>query len=134
VNIETDGSPLSGVRVLVADYYEPLRWLRAHLLRKSGAEVLEASTGQHVLGILETGKTDVALLDSSLRDMPMVELRSKMRAMPAAASIPVVYTTSSELEVPPPDSEAFFREPINVSELVRTILLLLERATLSAFS
>ena len=89
-------------------------------------------TGLEALEILEEGGVDVALLDSNLPGR--AELRNKMRAMPAAASIPVVYTIVSESELPPPDGTAFFREPLNVYELVKTILLLLGRASSSAFS
>ncbi len=131
MNVPGGGTPLAGVRVLVANHYQPLRWLLAHLLRRSGAEVQEVSTGLDALAVLEKGNIDVALLDSGLPDIPMAEVRNKMRTMPAAEKIPVVYTTSSEAEPPPHAGEASVGDPLNVKEVVRTILLLLGRATLS---
>ena len=60
-----------------------------------GAEVLEAITGRDALAILEKGNVDVALLDPCLPDIPMIEVRNKMRAMPAAK------TTRWSMQPPP---------------------------------
>ena len=126
---EGAGLLLAGVRVLVVDHYQPLRWLKAHLLRKTGAEVLEAATGAEALEILDTAKVDVALLDYSLWDMPAAELRRRMQEKQAAAAVPVIYFVASEADQRPPDGEAFLPEPPDADKLATTILMVLGRAT-----
>ena len=119
---------MAGVRVLVVDHYEPLRWLKAHLLRRTGAEVLEAATGAEALDTLDAAKVDVALLDCSLIDMPAAEVRRKMREKPAAAAVPVIYIVASETDQPPPNGEAFLQEPLDADKLASTILVVLRLA------
>jgi CheY-like chemotaxis protein len=121
------GMPLAGVRVLVVHHYEPLRWLKAHLLRRRGAEVLEASTGTEALELLDAAKVDVALIDCALIDMPAAEVGSRIRENPATAAVPVIYIVASEADRPPPNREAVLQEPVDVDRLASTILAVLGR-------
>jgi CheY-like chemotaxis protein len=119
---------LAGVRVLVVEHYPALRWLQAHILRRKGAEVLEAGSGAEALGMLDAERVDVVLLDCDLYDMPAPELRSRMREMPAVADVPVIYIAGSEADPPPPDGQAYLPKPIDTDKLVLTIRLVLGHA------
>ena len=115
---------LLALRILVVDDYEPLRYLKAILLRRSGATVIEAKSGREALKILEVEPVDLAVLDINLPDMSAIELGEAMRADAETASIPVIYTSASERPVGLAPNAVFFQEPIDRVELTRTILQL----------
>jgi CheY-like chemotaxis protein len=119
--------PLSKLRILVVDDYEPIRFLKARLLRKSGAEVLEAKSGAEALKILETEKIDLAVLDINLPDMSAMQLRDLLRAAPATASLPLIYTSASERHSELDAGEVFFQELIDANVLNDAIRKLVGR-------
>ncbi len=122
---------LAGLSVLVADHYEPLRWFKVHLLRRMGAEVVEAASGSEVLAALKKRRVDVALLDCGLVDPPLTEVRKRMRQSPITAAIPVIYVSESGSDPSPGEAEGFLLGPVDADELAITILLVLG---VSAFS
>ncbi len=120
--------PLSTLRILLVDDFEPLRYLKSLQLRKTGALILEAKTGREALKILETQAVDVALLDINLPDMSAIELGETMLADKAMSGIPVIYTSASDRPEKLSQDAVFFQEPIEQAELVRTIKRMLRRA------
>jgi CheY-like chemotaxis protein len=112
---------LSTVRVLVVDDYEPLRFLKATLLRRAGAIVQEANCGQEALKMLETERPDLALLDFNLPDMSAKELGRRMRENPATSALPVIFTSASDRPPLLGPGEVFFQEPFDLKELVAAI-------------
>ena len=112
--------PLPGVRVLVVDHYEALRWLQAHMLRRRGAEVLEAASGADALRILGEAPVDVVLLDCSLYDVPAVEVRRRMLENSATAAVPVIFVAGPEDDQPFPEGEVYVREPLDGDSLALT--------------
>ncbi len=119
--------PLSNVRILLVDDFEPLRHLKSLLLRKAGALVFEAKNGREALRCLETERLDLALLDINLPDMSAMELSEANRADGETASLPVIYTSVSERPDRLDPTAVFFQEPIDKAELVAAILKLVGR-------
>jgi CheY-like chemotaxis protein len=123
--------PLSGVRILVVDHDEALRWLQAHILHRRGADVLEVASGAEALRLLGGVQVDVVLLDCSLYDMPASEVRRRMLENPTVAAVPVIFLAGSEADQPSPEGEVFLREPLDGDKLAVTIRLVLGRAAAS---
>jgi CheY-like chemotaxis protein len=119
--------PLSTLRILLVDDYEPMRELKKILLRRAGTVVLEARNGREALRILETEPLDMAILDINLPDMSAMELGKAIQANGEASSLPLIYTSASER--PPhlnPDA-VFFQEPLDGKQLVAAVLTLVGR-------
>jgi CheY-like chemotaxis protein len=134
MSTNSKSQPLAGVRVLVVHHYEAIRWLAVHLLRRMGAEALEAGTATGALVILETVNVDLLLVDCDLPDMPAAKLRNRLREKPAAASVPIVYVGESEAAQQAAAGEAVLVEPIGAEKLLSTILCVLGRASSSTGS
>lgn len=115
------GMPLSALRVLIVDDYEPLRFLKAILLRRAGAEVCEAQCGKDALRLLETERIDLALLDVNLPDMSAKDLFGRMRANPATSAMPVIYTSASDQPSQIEPGDVFFQEPLDARTLIDAI-------------
>ena len=111
----------STVCILVVDDYEPLRYLKATLLRRAGATVREADCGRTALRMLETERPDVALLDFNLPDMSAKELCRRVRENPATSALPVIFTSASDRPAPLDPGDVFFQEPFNLQDLVAAI-------------
>jgi CheY-like chemotaxis protein len=119
--------PLSSLRILIVDDYAPLLYLKAILLRRAGADVLEAQFGKDALRILQTEKVDVVLLDVNLPDISGVELRDRMRADPATSGVPVIFTSASDQPGQLGPDDVFFQEPLNTVQLFEAIGKLVRR-------
>jgi two-component system, chemotaxis family, chemotaxis protein CheY len=81
-------------RILVVDDEEAVRKPVSLQLRKAGYEVLEASDGQEVLSLLETGRTPglkLILLDIRMPHINGMDLLAHMR--PQAPTVPIVILT-----------------------------------------
>ena len=120
--------PLSTVRILIVDDYQPLRYLKSILLRRAGAVVCEAECGQEALRMLQTERPDVALLDINLPDMLAKELSARMRADPATSGVPVIYTSASDRPSHLEPDDVFFQEPLVIPELIDAIRKLVRRS------
>ncbi len=119
---------LSGLRILVVDDYEALRFLKARILRKAGAEVLEADCGKEARDILAEQAVDLLLLDIHLPDMPATEITRGLRANPATSGVPVILTSASDLDQELREGEMFLQEPVEAAQLVSAIRTLLGRS------
>ena len=104
---------LSGLRILVVDDYEALRFLKSLLLNKTGAEVLEAGTGAEACRVAATEKIDLVLMDINLPDMSGPEAVRVMLAAPASSNVKVIYTSASELGRELEPNEVFLQEPLD---------------------
>jgi CheY-like chemotaxis protein len=113
--------PLRSLRILLVDDYEPLRFLKARLLLKGGAEVLEARDGAQACRILESQPVDLALLDINLPDMPGTEIARIIRECPATSAVRVIFTSASELKQKLEPGELFLQEPIDARTLYDNI-------------
>jgi len=77
----------------VVDDYEPMRFLKAHVLSKAGFEVAEAATGREALRIVTRDKPHLVLLDLNLPDIYGVDVCREIKSR-ETTSLPVIYTTA----------------------------------------
>ena len=105
--------PLHGLRILVVDDYEALRFLKCLLLNKTGAEVLEAATGAEACRVAEKEAIDLTLMDINLPDMSGPEAVHAMRALPGLSAVKAIYTSASELNQELQPGELFLQEPLD---------------------
>ena len=81
--------------LLVVDDDAINRWVVRHAAERLGLKVIEAESGRNVLGILETTKVDVLLLDLHMAGGDGDEVAAEIRrALGAAAPVMVAYTGS----------------------------------------
>jgi CheY-like chemotaxis protein len=113
--------PLSGLRILVIDDYEALRCLKTLLLKKAGAETLEASTGAEACRLAESVQIDLALVDINLPDMQGPDAVRALRGRSGCEAVKVIYTSASELSRDLGPGELFLQEPIDRQKLVDAI-------------
>jgi signal transduction histidine kinase len=110
--------------VLVVDDDAAGRYLKAHILRKSGYRVTEASTGMDAIEQCCAGVPDLVLLDMRLPDIHGVEVCRRIKA--AHPSIAVLQTSAAITS--PQDraraldggADGFLLEPIEPEELQAT--------------
>jgi CheY-like chemotaxis protein len=119
--------PLSTLRILLVDDYEPMRELKKILLRRMGPVVIEAQSGREALKILETEPLDLAILDINLPDMSAIELSEAIQPSGGTAPLPVIYTSASERPHHLDPGAVFFQEPLDKTELATAILKLVGR-------
>ena len=89
-----DGDGASGAprpRVLVAEDHEDTRFMLRIFLEARGFDVIEARNGEEALGLSESARPDLILLDGSLPHLDGVSVTSRIRAHGAARRVPVVF-------------------------------------------
>ncbi len=89
----SDGVALKQPQVLLVDDDEVNLLLTSIALRERGFAITEASGGRQALEILADSVPDVVLLDALMPDLDGFETCRQLRAMPGAASIPVLMLT-----------------------------------------
>jgi len=82
----------SGVRILIVDDEPPIRKLLRVGLTAEGYAVLEASNAKTAIGLMETERPDLVLLDLGLPDMQGHDLLARWRD--AAIDLPIVILSS----------------------------------------
>lgn len=82
-------------RILVVDDEPAVRRVLNKLLRNRGYEVIEASSGQQALDVLERCEVDTVLLDVMMPGLTGVEVCRRIRANPKMARTPVVFVTAA---------------------------------------
>jgi signal transduction histidine kinase/DNA-binding response OmpR family regulator len=88
---------LNGKRVLVVDDDPEARILLAKILSEEGARVELASDGNEAIVSVQAAPPDLVLLDLMMPGMSGFETVARMRALPAAAGIPVIIVSAKEL-------------------------------------
>ena len=84
-------------RVMVVDDDPDARTMLTKILQQEGADVLAFSGGHAGLAALAQSPPDLVLLDLMMPGMSGFEMVARMRATPAAATIPVVIVSAKEL-------------------------------------
>ncbi len=116
-------------RILVVDDDDGGRYLKAHVLRKQGHSILEASNGAAALQKCKDTAPDLVLLDVVLPDMNGFEVCRQIKA--AHPSIPVLQTSAAITTAHDRavsllgGADGFLIEPIEPEELVATVNALL---------
>ena len=81
--------------VLVVDDADDLRRLITIALHRAGFDVLEASSGEAALEIVESRSVDVIVLDMGLPVMSGTDVVRALRARPETMTLPVLLMTGS---------------------------------------
>ena len=84
-------------RILVIEDQEDNRVILRDLLSSAGYEVIEARNGQDGVGVAESERPDLILMDIQLPVLDGYEATRRIKANPALASIPVIAVTSYAL-------------------------------------
>ena len=112
--------------ILLVSYDSPERNATTGVLRQAGYEVLEASTGQEALRLVENGP-ELVLLDVNLTDINGYEVRRRIKANPDTSAIPVVHLSASYPSVADriaaleEGAEACLTQPVDALDLLATI-------------
>jgi PAS domain S-box-containing protein len=127
----------SSATVLNVDDSEPTLYLRTHILRAAGFEVLEARSGREALKLAATCHPEVALLDINLPDITGIEVCSAIKSNPATASTLVIQISAKRIEAMDrlrgleSGADTYLVHPVDPDVLVATVEALLRlRGTL----
>ena len=112
--------------VLVVDDQEDIRRLIVLGLRRQQFEVVEASTGEAAMEILDSRPVDVVVLDMGLPGMSGTAVVKALRLRPATATLPVVLMTGSGtdqsvIEGLEAGADDFVAKPVRLDELVARV-------------
>jgi signal transduction histidine kinase/DNA-binding response OmpR family regulator len=88
---------LDGKRVLVVDDDADARTMLSKILKEERAEVVSAASGNEAMAMIAQSPPDLVLLDLMMPGMSGFEMVARLRAQPAAASIPVMIVSAKEL-------------------------------------
>lgn len=112
--------------VLNVDDDEAGRFAVSHMLRTSGFEVVEATTGEEALQLVGP-HIDLVLLDVNLPGIDGIEVCSRIKSDPRTRTVPVVHLSASRVHQTDRvlglenGADAYLSEPIAREELVATV-------------
>jgi CheY-like chemotaxis protein len=112
--------------VLVVDDEIHMRRLAARILELAGYTVLEASSGDEALSIVEKTPPDVITCDISMPGMSGFEFLAAIKAVPSGAKIPVIMLTAlgQNKDISRATSlgaAAYISKPFSSAKLIETI-------------
>jgi CheY-like chemotaxis protein len=87
-----------GARILVVDDEADLRTLANLALSQAGHVVVEASSGQEALALIDAAMPDLVLLDLLMPEQGGLEVLRILRSKPATAALPVIVLTGMDDE------------------------------------
>jgi CheY-like chemotaxis protein len=102
-----------GMRILVVDDSRDTARMMGVLLRGQGYEVMVAFKGREAIGLAETFRPDVILLDISLPDMSGEEVAQELRKVVGLETTTVVAISGYGPERVPPVFHGQFVKPVN---------------------
>lgn len=114
-------------RILVVDDSEAIRYAVTHLMRQSGYEVIEASTGQECIDQARSKKPDLVLLDIMLPDFDGLEAMRRLKADPQTASIFIVHlsaqraTSDQRMQGLRMGADGYIAQPVDNAELAARV-------------
>jgi CheY-like chemotaxis protein len=115
--------------VLVVDDDEPVRQVTVEMVRDLGCEVIEATSGDQTLRLLNTlpRPPNLILLDYAMPNMNGLQLARALRAHGVTAPIALVtgYAELSEVEIASDELTGLLHKPFTIREL-RAMLQQLE--------
>jgi len=116
--------------ILIVNHDTPERNTIARILLQAGYEVIEATSGQEALRLVEDGP-EMVFLNVDLSDLTGYEVRRRIAANPKTAAIPVVYlsvsygTEADRIAALNEDAVACLIQPIDPLELLATVRICL---------
>src|SRR6266545_7194765 len=114
-------------RVLVVDDTDDSRQLASFVLERAGFAVTEAATGAEALRLAGTAAVDVIVLDVHLPDIDGFEVCRRLKAEPAARSIPVFFLSATYTDLQArargreSGAEGYLTKPCDPVELVSAV-------------
>ncbi|MFM8322018.1 MAG: response regulator [Chloroflexota bacterium] len=102
------------------------RMLVRRILMAEGLSIIEAYNAQHALKILETQTPDLILMDINMPDIDGYTLTSRLKAIPALKSVPIIAMTANALKGDRERSldagcDGYIQKPIDVDALPRQV-------------
>jgi signal transduction histidine kinase len=123
----TPPSPLTGVRILIADDEDGLRGPLVRYLNRQGAAVLEARDGAEALEMIATHEFDVVVADLRMPRVSGLELYQRLLEIQPALAERVLFLSGdlaelSESDGPVIPQERLLAKPIELAELRARIM------------
>jgi CheY-like chemotaxis protein len=106
---------------LIVEDDDDLRKVFVLALRLAGFETREARGGFEAILKLDSGPTDLVVLDLVLPGIDGFEVRREMAANPATRDIPVVIVTGLMSDLSHLEPACVLRKPIEAEDLVRAV-------------
>lgn len=118
--------------ILVVDDDAGTRALVASALRRAGFDVLEAASGEAVLGLIEGAAIGLVVLDMSMPGMSGTDVIRALRERPQTATLPIILLTGKGDDYPLVTSlgagaDDYLTKPVLLDELVARIRAHLRR-------
>jgi EAL domain-containing protein (putative c-di-GMP-specific phosphodiesterase class I)/DNA-binding response OmpR family regulator len=112
--------------ILVVDDMDDIRAVIGLALRRAGFEVLEASSGQAALDIVQAETVDMIVLDMGMPAMSGIQVVEHLRSRAETATLPVLLMTGSGDEFSvvaglEAGADDFLPKPIRLDELVARV-------------
>jgi len=113
-------------KILIVDDVPQNRAMLMDALQPLGFEILDAKNGQECLEQLESGKSDLIVMDVMMPVLNGREATRRIRTMPEFAGIPIIIVTASaspedEAKAYEAGANAFLPKPIEHQTLLKTI-------------
>lgn len=122
VILEREESPREGQTILIVDDEVDLRNLLSSLLSSVGYEVFTAGDGEEALGVLETVRPDVAVVDLKMPNMPGDQFIREVRRLGMDFKILVLSgNIMAKEELSGVDISGIISKPFNFTGLVEQI-------------
>ncbi|HTX36590.1 MAG TPA: response regulator [Bryobacteraceae bacterium] len=86
------------ITILNVDDNAALRYARTQVLRQAGYGVLEATTGEEAMAIVNDAHPALVLLDVNLPDISGFDVCRRIKRQPQAAGIPVLHISATAVE------------------------------------
>lgn len=121
-------------RILIVDDEVDILDLLEYNLKKEGYEVLRSTNGEDALKVVERIKPDMVILDIMMPKMDGIETCRRMRQLPGAEQIAIVFLTArseeySELAGFNVGADDYITKPIKPRALMSRIKAILRRNT-----
>ncbi len=125
----SEHQPVEAV-ILYADDTEAQRYAISHVLRRAGFEVVEATTGNEALQLLQH-RPDLVVLDVNLPDISGYEVCRRIKSSEGGSRLPVLHvsatlvTTQARVAGLEGGADGYLVQPVEPEELIATIRALL---------
>lgn len=110
-------------QILVVDDEQLIREVIADILKDEGYDVLLAGGGRKMIGLLETERPDMVLLDVMMPDGNGQEALQHMRNDPALHDIPVIVITTGVGGIPAVEGATeVLEKPFDLDQLLTAVV------------